>query len=443
MLVIPGTHSGCGKSTVTLGVLSALKRMGHTVQPFKAGPDFIDPGLHGMITGRASRNLDIWMCGRDYVLRCVKKHSAGADSAVVEGVMGLYDGAERSTAALAGTLGANIILVVDAYGMAESAGAVVKGFCSYGQEKIKISGVIFNRVSSKSHYERLRASVKNAEVLGFLPRDAGFSIPERHLGLYVAEEDPLGGAGLGRLTQMVLDNVDMEAVYRLSQVDPGAGDPPRTAGGGLRIGVARDKAFCFYYEDNLDMLRVEGAETVSFSPLLDERLPDGIDALYLGGGYPELHAGMLAKNSPMRESIRNCIEEGMPVYAECGGLMYLGEGININGEFYPMCGVFPFRALMRERPVLGYRELTVPHACVLGERGDVLRGHEFHYSEVEKNPVETESVKYNVFGERDRICSASYKSALASYTHVHFGSKPDTAVKFIQFIKGRRKIPWR
>lgn len=455
MLVIGGTHSGCGKSTVTLGLLSALMKLGHAVQPFKCGPDFIDAGLHAMVAGRPSRNLDTWMCGDQYVLDSVKRHTAGAGLAVIEGVMGLFDGGQRSTAGLARLLRANMVLVIDAYGMAESAGAIAGGFCAYDGCAV-IKGVIFNRVSSRGHYERLKSSLRGIECLGYLPRRGAYSIPSRHLGLTVAEEDPISETGLNKLTDAVIENIDMGKIAELARVDnppvpalpAGTVNPPvcrpaAAAGAEVRIAVARDKAFCFYYEDNLDMLQEAGARMLPFSPLSDESLPEGTDAVYLGGGYPEIYAEALSGNKKMLEAVKNWATAGGPVFAECGGFMYLGRGIRQGESFYPLCGVFPINTALMEKPVLGYREAALSSGCILGEKGNKLRGHEFHYSRVEK--VESEEkpeVRFNVMGEApgtETISSALCKNTLGGYTHFHFGSDPQTAVRMVEYIRKRQK----
>jgi len=440
-LMIAGTQSGSGKSTVTLGLLAALKKQGIEVQPFKAGPDFIDPGLHTLITGRVSRNLDLWICGPDYVRQCMNRHSAGAGAVVIEGVMGLFDGAERSSAALAKTLGAKVLLVVDAYGMAESAGAILKGFNEYGSG---IDAVIFNRVGSRRHYERLRSAVPNGiEALGYLPRDAAYSIPERHLGLTTAEEAEVDSDFIDSLCEAVTGNIDMYRVRELARPEAEApraqteGHPPR-----VRLAVARDKAFCFYYEDNLDMLRAAGAELVFFSPISDNALPEGIEGVYLGGGYPEVHALRLSANSGMLESIRDWVSNGRPLYAECGGLVYLGCSVRADGEVHRMAGALPYECeLLEKRAALGYREARLEADCILGPSGAVLKGHEFHYSRISESHLE-QGVIYNVMGEQ--TCSkrgpgsVMYRKTLASYTHLHLGSGPEAAGWIVNFIKGDR-----
>ncbi len=447
-VVIAGTHSGCGKTTVTLGILAALTKRGYRVQPFKAGPDFIDTGLHGLVTGRPSRNLDLWMCGGKYVAECFRRNSADADTAVVEGVMGLYDG-NHSTADLAAVLGLPVVLVVDAFGMAESAGAVVKGFASLSPRP-GISGVIFNRVASERHYKRVRDSVRDVPVLGYLPKDPGVEIPHRHLGLLVAEEMPFSPEDVDKLADAVLEHIDVEAMLAPGISSGGRGNqagkmrgegrtpaPPRA-----RIAVARDRAFCFYYEDNLDLLRQAGAEIISFSPMSDSAVPAGVDALYIGGGYPELYAKELSGNISMLESVAGLAGRGTAVYAECGGFMYLTRGIyDPDGVFYPMAGVFPFDTKMtRGRAGLGYREAVLREDCIHGRKGCVIRGHEFHYSTIINSadaPARGPALTYSVSdGSGVYLHDEGYriKNTLGSYIHIHFGSNPEIAENFVDFV---------
>lgn len=463
-MIIAGTHSGCGKTTVTLGLLAALKKKGFKVQPFKAGPDFIDSGLHRMVTGRSSRNLDLWMCGENYVRDCFLKHAATADISVVEGVMGLYDG-DPGTAALASALGLPVVLVVDGYGMAESAGAVVKGFRDWGSgignktntqhptPNTCFAGVIFNRVASENHYKRLKDSVRDIPVLGFLPRDLNFEIPHRHLGLTTAEEDPITEENIQKLADTVLKHVDVGQIVGSSEFgvrgnysskslkNPSLvtrhSSPPV-------IAVAYDRAFCFYYEDNLDLLKEAGAEIVMFSPVADKAIPEQADAIYIGGGYPELYAEPLSCNRAMLASFRDWAEASMPMYAECGGMMYLSQGIyDLQGAFFPMAGIFPFRTKMRQgRSRIGYREVFFKNDCILGRKGVAMRGHEFHYSEItEAHQYADNGLQYKV---RDRAGNGlpdegySCKKTLASYIHIHFGSNLSIARNFIDSIKEKQ-----
>lgn len=486
-VVIAGTHSGCGKTTVTLGVLSALKRMGLKVQSFKAGPDFIDSGLHSLITGMPSMNLDIWMCGREYVLECFRRYSARTDISVIEGVMGMYDGA-YSTSTLAETIGLPVILVVDAYGMAESAGAVVGGFVFYDKEKqgyrdmkrgisidistvqrstdspLRIAGVIFNRVASERHYKRLKDSVRDVVVLGYLPREVNFEIPHRHLGLLVAEEAPLSDDKMQGLTDAVLRHIDIDFLIRISENSiahekTDSLSTPSPLKTGIKIAYAHDRAFCFYYEDNIELLREAGADVESFSLLDDTYIPAGVDAVYIGGGYPELYADALSSNRYMIEAVRNWVLDGRPLYAECGGFMYLTEGIyDLGGNFFRMTGVLPFRTRMgRKRPYLGYREIRLREDSLLGLKGTILRGHEFHYSEIavddsNKEVIESEGPEirdlrpevhrsYTVMDSTKRFIKEEgfrHRNTLASYIHIHFGSNPGTGKRFINYLRGER-----
>jgi cobyrinic acid a,c-diamide synthase len=506
-VVMAGTHSGCGKTTITLGILAALAKKGFKVQSFKAGPDFIDAGLHARVTGVGARNLDLWMCGGDFTRRTFAAHSAWADISVVEGVMGLFDG-DNSTSALAAALGLPVVLVVDAFGMAESAGAVVSGFHARRQADSRaerraevraagqaegradsraedradsradsrindgshgfsgISGVIFNRAASDNHFKRLKSSVREIPVLGYLPGEQAWQIAHRHLGLTTNEEDPISDEALEKLSDAVLRHIDLDLLIKIAGgaaaqsgqnggPDGAAASAPANADVSVRsdrpdpavrsdqpgpavrsdrpapavrsdrpdpavrfdrpapatrfdrpdvfdgsgrpnwpnqaarpaeftVAVASDKAFCFYYEDNLDMLADQGARIVRFSPLDDTEIPDA-HAMYFGGGYPELHAEKLSKNASFLESLLRAARAGMPMYAECGGLMYLSRGIrDFQGRVFPMAGILPFGTVMRnKRSRLGYREVTLKRDCIIGPRGAVLRGHEFHYSDIE------------------------------------------------------------
>ena len=344
-ILVAGTHSGSGKTTAALALLAALRSMGMKARGFKAGPDFIDAGLHGLVTGAPSCNLDLWMCGPAGVTDIFRRELESTDFTMVEGVMGLFDG-EYSSAGLAEFLGMPVLLVVDAYGQAESAAAVVLGFQEYARRRfsgLRLGGILFNRVGSPGHYLRLREAVSGAEVLGYLPRDPGFALPHRHLGLSVAEETPLSQGQLLDLGNAFRKHVDMSRLLDLCDMDnPVLLEKSRPATPSVRkrqavrIAVAHDRAFCFYYRDNFALLREAGAELVFFSPLTDPVLPMGTDALYLGGGYPELHAETLSANVSLREAIRTFSERGGLVYGECGGLMYLSRGIRgLDGILFP------------------------------------------------------------------------------------------------------------
>jgi cobyrinic acid a,c-diamide synthase len=446
-VVIAGTHSGCGKTTITLGILAALTKRGMKVQSFKAGPDFIDSGLHKVITGRPSRNLDLWMCGETYVADCFLVNSAGCDVAIVEGVMGLFDG-NLSTASLASSLGVPVVLVIDAYGMAETAGALVRGFKECMAESgLSLAGVIFNRVASPNHYRRLSSAMRGTAVWGFLPRDLRFEIPHRHLGLTIAEEDPVTRENIDALATACEKCIDLDA-FRVTGSGKDEGDMrfsgPSGLTGGPLIAVAYDRAFNFYYEDNLDLLKKGGAQIVYFSPLQDEAIPEKAGAVYIGGGYPELHAEALSRNITMRESVRRWAASGRPLYAECGGLMYLSRGIyDFEGGFFEMAGVFPFAtAMKRQRSRLGYRQVTLKEDCIIGRRGDELRGHEFHYSEIaeEAGAGPTGPGLYGVRDGSGELVSGdegyTFKKTIASYIHIHFGSNGHIAQELLRHAQG-------
>ncbi len=430
--LIGAAHSGAGKTTVSIGVMAALMKRGFSVQPFKVGPDFIDPGLHGLVSGSKSYNLDIWMAGDDYVRGLFAKKCADTDVAVVEGVMGLYDGGSSSSAAVSEVLGLPVILVVDARSMAESAGAVVKGFRDYHQG-IRIAGVIFNRVSSQRHRElitRGMESVKDVEIIGFLPSEEAIAIPRRHLGLYTADEIPLKKSEIERLAAFIERNLDLDKLltlvdYKISETGRRGIEVKESYNAG-RIAIARDRAFSFYYEDFLETLRAQGAELVFFSPLSDKTLPEEINILYLGGGYPELYAESLSGNSSMRKAVRQWCLSGGSTYAECGGFMYLTEGIrDFEDIFYPMAGVFPTRATMRKKRMrLGYREIFLSEDSIVGQKGARLRGHEFHYSDIDPMPENIERIYRVAHPPGIETCGGyRYLNTLGGYVHLYLGGR--------------------
>jgi len=442
-LVIAAPASGHGKTSVTLALLAALRRRGIRVAPFKVGPDFIDPGHHALACGRESRNLDGWICSREVVEQTFGRGCGGAQQAVIEGVMGLFDGASGSdevgsTAQVARWLNGRIILVVDAGRQARSAAALVKGFVEF-DPSLTFAGVIFNNVASANHAELLREALESTSglppLLGCLARDNTVALPERHLGLLTADEAGSDAAFFERLADWLEKGVDIEglvAAYDMRAFDETCQTQEKTPRQ-VRIGVARDAAFCFYYRDNLEALEAAGAELVEFSPLHDAKLPEGLDGLYLGGGYPEVHAKKLAGNASLREEIRQRIGAGMPVYAECGGLVYLSRTV----DGHEMCGVLPAEARMLDkRKALGYREIRLTADGPLGVAGTRVRGHEFHYSELEM-PDEVEC-SYRVFDRKGRELSPEgyrLNNLLASYVHLHFGSASQVAENLVGFFR--------
>ncbi len=445
-VIVAGTHSGCGKTSVALGLMAALARSGLRVQPFKIGPDFIDPGHHVAAVGRTSHNLDGWMLPRFEMAAIFSRHCRDADAAVVEGAMGLFDGFSGSdeagsAAAAAKCLGLPVLLVVDARSMARSAAALVKGFVEFDPD-VRFAGVVCNRVASAGHREILEEALASLDtpVLGFLPSREELAMPSRHLGLVTSEDAPMAASRIAGMADWVEEHVDLRALLDLlpeADVMPGPGNagappnPPR-----VRIGLARDRAFCFYYEENLRRLRKAGAALVPFSPMADRALPENLDGLYLGGGYPELYAEKLGANAALLTEVREFAGSGRPVYAECGGFMYLMRSLtDDSGREYPMAGVFPFGAKMgRKRSELGYREIATTAPSLLGPAGTVARGHEFHYSFLDAAVSDLPKGAYRMTGRKgpiDRPEGFLSGGTLGSYAHLHFGSNPEIAPAFV------------
>ncbi len=454
-LVLAGVSSGVGKTTLTIGLLEAFRRRGLTVQAFKVGPDFIDPGFHALVTRRPSYSLDGWMCARERVVATVARQAADADLVIIEGVMGCFDGCdgtseEGSTAQVAKWLGAPVILVVDARAMARSAGAVVLGFERFDPE-LNLAGVIFNRVAGDLHYRWLRESVEGtcrSIPLGFLPRRESLKLPERHLGLVTAVEQGLSREFLDELAGAVEESVDLASLLSLarSSVTPmarAAGVPAGrhpSARIKARIGVARDVAFQFYYPANFDLLQAAGAELVFWSPLGDSDLPE-VDALYLGGGYPEVYARELSANRAVLKAVKEFASSGRPIYAECGGLMYFAETLeDETGCPHPMVGLLPATVRMTpKRLTLGYAEVEVTRDTPVAPAGAILRGHEFHASRIEGVPASVLRA-YTVRmrrGETPRAEGYLVGNALMSYVHVHFESNPAVAEHLVASCRAR------
>jgi cobyrinic acid a,c-diamide synthase len=438
-IVIAGTHSGVGKTTIATGLIAALARRGLTVQPFKIGPDFIDPGFHQTACGRVSRNLDGWMLSRRTNLALFASASADADVAVIEGVMGVFDGRcavgeDGSTAQMAKWLNAPVLLVADASAMARSAAALVRGFEAFDGD-LNLAGILFNRVGGCRHVELLREAVGaycRTGVIGCLPRNPKIALPSRHLGLTLACES-LTSECLSEMVSWIENNLDLDRLLDLARqqapplelIEP---QPSRPHAIKVPIGVARDPAFCFYYQDNLDLLIQCGAELVPFSPIAERALPAGIRGLYLGGGYPELHAAALSENQPMLRAIREFAESGGPIYAECGGFMYLTEAIvDTDGREHPMTGLFPTRARMQSRlAALGYVEPAPTCDALWARHCKAMRGHEFRYSTIDPMPP-TVARAYAAPAEGYRV-----QSVLGSYIHLHLLACPGFAERFIE-----------
>ncbi len=438
--IITGTSSGTGKTTVTLALMAALRASGLAVQPFKAGPDYIDPSHHRAVCGRDSYNLDTWMMGAEAVRQTFSRKMKDADVGIAEGVMGLFDGrggqnVEGSTAHLSKVLEIPVILIVDAAGMAGSAAALVQGFENFDSE-VKIAGVIFNRVGSEQHFAMLKEAVENsckARVLGYLTKNKEASIPERHLGLIMAGED---AAGYGALAGLIEETVDVDALlacssYKSKEVSE---EFLNKSAKPAIIAVARDEAFCFYYKENLDILERYGAKLAFFSPLEDEDLPEGTGGIYLGGGYPELHAEKLELNRSLKTQIKKFAEDGGSIYAECGGLMYLGANLtDLNDNSFGLTKVFPWHSkMLKKRKSLGYREVKANSNSPFMKEGETARGHEFHYSEIDG--FEDVGCCYTSTGSNGSESKEGYvyKNTLASYIHLHFASNVGFAQRFVE-----------
>ena len=475
-IVVAGTSSGVGKTTVVVALVRALAAEGLKVAAFKCGPDYLDPTYHARATGRPCHNLDGWMMGREAVLATFQRASVGADIAIIEGVMGLFDGAsptgeEGSTAEIAKWLAAPVLLVIDASGMARSVAAMAQGFARFDAE-LDLAGIICNRVGSRGHLDLLRRACDAPPVLGGFPKQPDLAFPERHLGLFTADERTIPEAKLDAWGRAASEWLGTSAIVQRAGAAPEPAPSAATApvpalasasalGSSrsivapaapladerCRIGLAWDEAFHFYYEDNLARLASLGATLVPFSPLHDARLPD-VDGLYLGGGYPEAHASVLSHNTSMREAVASFARAGGPIYAECGGLMYLSRAIvTADAALHPMVGLIPAETVMKNRLVaLGYVEVETQLPTALGPAGLRFRGHQFRYSELGAfdGPVlEPYTARKRRGGEtsREGFTSAT-GNVVASYVHAHFASNPRVAAGFVTACadyRGRRR----
>ncbi len=471
-IVIAATGSGAGKTTLTLAILAWLRVNGLKAAPFKVGPDFIDPGHHARIAGRTSYTLDSWMLSEEYNRRLFHARSRGADLAVVEGVMGLFDGYDAttetgSTAQMAKWLGLPVLLVVSAKGKARSAAAVVKGFETFDPD-LTLAGVVFTFTGSARHYAYLKDAVEQScttPCLGHLPQNKELIMPERHLGLTTADEHVMSAAAIKTLVSMVDQymslpqlirelpdlpdtnkgrdfdvpwQTEQNCTHRQDAMPPVFSDPPR-------IAVARDKAFCFYYPDNLALLEHAGARLVYFSLLADDRLPEDIDGIYLGGGYPELFADKLSSKTHLLSEIKSCSRNRMPIYAECGGFMLLCRKLVPADSVLPkpMAGCFDLDICMSETlQSLGYREVTLTKDSVIGVKGAKIRGHEFHYSSISTDNEVCDQVFAVTTRAGQDVPVTGYQKdqTLGSYLHVHFGTNPAVPRNFVAHCTDFRQL---
>jgi cobyrinic acid a,c-diamide synthase len=456
-LLVAGTASGVGKTTVALAIMAALRRRSLAVQPFKCGPDFLDTGHHTRICGRMARNLDTWMLSPEANQNVLRNAARDADVVVAEGMMGLFDGKSGSSEAgssaeIAKLLRLPVVLVVDAAKSARSIAAVVMGFELFDPE-LRLDGVILNRVGNEGHFKLLREAIAascETKILGWLPREPKITIPERHLGLHGAEQMSADGeesANIDALATLAEEHLDLEGLLEL-ECGLSMGEQIQRAvytasdAGSVRIGVACDPAFSFYYEDNLDLLREQGAEIVRFSPMGDKHLPHNVDALYLGGGYPELYSEQLSGNQQMLDEIWAFAASDKPVYAECGGMLYLSESLSVSdGKIYPMAGVLPLSMEMTGKLVqFGYVTVEFTEDCLLGAKGTVIRGHSFHYSRITRQNgvrngmTRSYRVQYSMSG-KEELEGFHRGNVLASYIHLHFRANPAVAENFVAAIR--------
>lgn len=451
-LVIAGTASGTGKTTFVTGLISALRLRGLRVQPFKCGPDYIDPGYHTQAAGRSSRNLDTWMLTEAQMLQSFERACRGADIAIIEGVMGLFDGSdfqtERASAAhIAKLLKAPVVLLLDISGAARSSAATALGFKVFDPE-LPLAGFVLNFAGSQKHAEGCRSAIERVcqlPVPGWLPKVPHLAIPERHLGLQLAQEAPVE-ALIGRLGDLVATQVNIDALCKIAATAAPLSLPGKTPvgrsrpGARPRLAVARDQAFCFHYQDNLEHLENEGVELVYFRPADGEPMPGRVSGVYLGGGYPELHAAKLSANQPFLRGLAQMHSQGNPIFAECGGFMALTEAIlDSEGNSWPMAGLVPGTTRMLPRLAsLGYRRALVLRDNLLAEAGSVLKGHEFHYSIWEGPESASEKSAWELQtglpGERGSPAGFSEGNLLASYLHIHFAQAPSIAKRFADVL---------
>jgi cobyrinic acid a,c-diamide synthase len=488
-LVIAGERSGAGKTTVTIALLAYLIRRGLNVQSFKVGPDYIDPMFHAFVTGCPCRNLDPVLTSESYVKKCFSRHIQDVDYALVEGVMGLFDGVSRknqesgrhnrdrrinyrkeeghydfsfaSTAHVAYLLNLPVLFVIDCSRLSGSVAAIAHGFRSFNPD-LKFAGLVLNRVASDRHLELLQDALKplNLPILGVLRRDEAVTIPDRHLGLIPAEELPNLHAAIDKLADLAAVSFDWNQLLPLlAATRNGGGEGSEQLSGrhslpsvivtqkddvvnslgkqfGVRIAVARDRAFNFYYQDNLDLLEELGAELVFWSPLDDSVFPDNVQGLYLGGGFPEVFAQKLSGNVLIRDAVRKAIFSGMPTYAECGGLMYLCDSIvDFDGNSWQGVGVLETSAAMGKRLTLGYREAVAVRDSSVLTAFDEVWGHEFHRSHLTVEPTNPvyHSWRYGKRGEVEAVAEGwGVCQVHASYLHLHWGARPDIPARFLQ-----------
>lgn len=442
-LIVSSTHSGAGKTTATSAVIHALRESGLRVRPFKLGPDFIDTAYLGEAAGKEAINLDLWMMGAEGTRAAFRRWSRDADIAVIEAMGAIFDGADGSgrgsAADLARLLGLPVLIVLDVAGMTRTAAAILEGLIAF-DPGLEVAGVILNRVGSERHAEMvmegLPAGLRDL-VLGAIPRDLGLEIPERHLGLLTAEESETARPVREAARERAGERLDTERVRRIARPaatgEPAKAERQRGHRPSARLAIARDRAFCFYYEENLRLLREAGFELVAFRPTLDRHLPPGVDAVYIGGGYPESCAVALAANRSLAEELRRRAADGMPVYAECGGLLYLARSLTgFDGARHEMSGVLPLDIVMdREHLAIRYVSARTSAPSLLGATGTTARGQEFHQSRIAAAEIEPTLYELRTSEGESGRDGFLRGNVAASYVHLHFGSEPGIAGAFL------------
>jgi len=448
--ILAGTNSGVGKTTITLGLLNSFRRKGVDVQPFKSGPDYIDPAFHTFVTGNHSRNLDAWLLPEEHIQSLMVKNSKQHELSIVEGVMGFYDGHSvhkkvGSTAHLSKILKAPVVLILNGSGISTSAAAIVYGFQHFDPE-VNIAGVIINMVNSQRHYEILKEAIEDmtgVKCYGYLKKNPEMNLSSRHLGLIPSYEVNQLREKIELISDMMDESIDYDGLMTLAQQAPeleenADGFADREQREPVRIGVPMDKAFNFYYEDNLDLLSAMGADIVKFSPLEDTQLPEGLDGLYVGGGFPEVFAKELSENKSMLASVKGFIENDGPVYAECGGLMYMcNQIVDLEQNAFDMVGVLENNSIMTKRlQRFGYVDVTLSEDTIIGPSGTKFKAHEFHRSQLTETPADRTG--YAVQKDRGNgdikkwTCGYQYKNFLGGYAHIHFYNNLEIPVHFIE-----------
>lgn len=440
-LLIAAPQSGSGKTTIVSGLLDVLRKRGLCVQSFKIGPDYIDCGYHEAAGGRAAHNLDSWLMDSDTLLSLFVKNSRNADISIVEGVMGLYDGGKggvSSTSQISKLLKIPVVLVIDAKSMGESAAAVAKGFRDYDCVT-DIRGIILNRLGSESHKEMICQAMRGIDmpVLGALFSDENLRLPQRHLGLLPSEENSCSEI-MEKIGAAIENSLDLDALLKIAEsapdMDISAKETAQKSSAKVRIGVARDEAFSFYYPESLAVLEHYGAEIIYFSPLRDAQLPP-VSGLIFGGGFPEIFAAGLASNQAMLEAVRQAVKNEIPIYAECGGYMYLTKAIrDFNNRTHSLAGVINHMSVMNDKlQTVGYVEATALRDTVLCPAGTVIKGHEFHFSSIEGDAAEGRAAfrfRKNRTGE-EYTAGYAFGNILASYLHLHFAGAAAMAEHFL------------